>query len=113
MARLPAGWPGVPQAPRFSACSGTRSLSWRSAEGSVPSSSRLGCGEYARTYGIGEQVVLLTRLADELGGRADGWSSTLAPARDRPVLEVVSLATRRGARVVAEAGSLWWWPQVV
>jgi len=61
----------------------------------------------------GEQVVLLTRLADELGGRADGWSSTLAPTRGRPVLEVVSLATRRGARVVAEAGSLWWWPQVV
>ncbi len=63
--------------------------------------------------GIDAQVVLLTRLADELGGRADGWSSTLAPARGRPVLEVVSLATRRGARVVAEAGSLWWWPQAV
>jgi hypothetical protein len=29
------------------------------------------------------------------------------------VLEVVSLATRRGVRVVAESGSLWWWPQVV
>jgi hypothetical protein len=31
----------------------------------------------------------------------------------RPGLEVVSLATRHSVRVVAEAGSLWWWPQVV
>jgi hypothetical protein len=67
----------------------------------------------AELSGVGEQTMLLARLADELGGRTDGWSSTLAPAQGRPVLEVVSLATRRSARVVAEAGSLWWWPQVV
>lgn len=67
----------------------------------------------AELSGAGEQTLLLARLADELGGRTDGWSSTLAPARGRPVLEVISLATGRSAQVVAEAGSLWWWPQVV
>lgn len=62
---------------------------------------------------VGEQAQLLARLADELGDRTYGWSSTLAPTGGRPVLEVVSLATRRSARVAAEAESLWWWPQVV
>ena len=45
--------------------------------------------------GDGQQVTMLTCLAAELGGRDDGWVLTLAPARGRPVLEVVSLATRR------------------
>lgn len=63
--------------------------------------------------GGGEQTTVLTCLADELGGRNDGWALTLAPARGRPVLEVVSLATRRSSRIMTEAGSLWWWPQVI
>lgn len=66
-----------------------------------------------KCHDIGEQMRLLAILAAELGDRTNGWSSTLAPAHGRPVLEVVSLATRRSVRVVAEAGSLWWWPQVV
>ncbi|MBO0808701.1 MAG: hypothetical protein J2P32_10420 [Actinobacteria bacterium] len=61
----------------------------------------------------GEQTTVLTCLADELGGRNDGWALSLAPARRRPVLEVVNLATRRCNRIVTEAGSLWWWPQVI
>lgn len=61
----------------------------------------------------GEQATVLTCLADELGCRNDGWALSLAPARGRPVLEVVNLATRRCNRIVTEAGSLWWWPQVI
>jgi hypothetical protein len=60
-----------------------------------------------------EQTTVLTCLADELGGRSVGWALTLAPDRGRPVLEVVNLATRRCNRIVTEAGSLWWWPQVI
>ena len=62
---------------------------------------------------VDEQMRLLASLAAVLGDRTNGWSSTMAPARGRPVLEVLSLATRRSVRVVAGAGSLWWWPRVV